>query len=174
MDRFVHAEGSQLDFSETLGTNATGNAAFPSDPLERPQRSITMEQSEQFKEGLEKLGKFMGVHPGLAIVRQHSALNMWNILVMQAEIANFELEWEGVMKGERESGMNQRCSVWNMKRANNSKWKKTLELRKLLKEYSQYIIHCHFRYPINATGVSTHITRQCRAATETAERTRIC
>jgi hypothetical protein len=138
MDRFVppDREGSQLDISEALGIKAIGNAAFPSNSLERPQRLIAMEQLEQYKEGLEKLGKFMGDHPGLDIVPRHTALNMRNILIMQAELANFGIEWEDVVEGDRESGLNQRYSVWEMKTANNFAWKKNLEVRKLLKEYS--------------------------------------
>ncbi|KAH0566303.1 hypothetical protein GP486_000303 [Trichoglossum hirsutum] len=99
-----------------------------------------MEKPEQYKYGLEKLGKFMGEYPGMAIVRGYSALNMRNILVLQAEIADFEAMWEDIMEENREPGVNQRCSVADMKDANSPKWQKTLELRKLLKEYNDAVL----------------------------------
>jgi hypothetical protein len=47
--------------------------------------------------GYEKLARFMGTYPQLAIFRRFGALNLQNVLYLQAEIASLEQELQQIV-----------------------------------------------------------------------------
>ncbi|KAI9783695.1 MAG: hypothetical protein M1839_003543 [Geoglossum umbratile] len=80
----------------------------------------------------------------MSIVRRYKALNMRNILHMQAELEILDDQWDKIVAGDVKSGTNERLSVYRMKNAqfpNDLKRKGTLEMRTLLEKYSQYNPH---------------------------------
>ena len=94
-------------------------------------------------DGYPRLGRLMGESPPLAIFRRYGTLNAQNILYMQAEINELEKELQDISSEDRYSDSieKQRYSRewWRLARAQGGdslQWKKCLELREKLNEYS--------------------------------------
>ena len=95
--------------------------------------------------GYNRVASYMGAFPTLAIFRRFLSLNAKNLLCMQAEIINHEYGLQRTIKKDRESKDPIRIqfeydiSALKGPHENPSdslQWKRTLELRKLLKDYS--------------------------------------
>jgi hypothetical protein len=101
-------------------------------------------------EGYDKLAAFVAFDKGLSIFRRFSKLNVKNILYLQAEIVNLENELKDIIEEDKDPAdpANQSkkdfpCSVWHLKDSQDEQpiqWKKFIELRALLNEYSKNII----------------------------------
>ena len=99
--------------------------------------------------GYDKLSAIMGAQKELAICRQYSALNAKNILYLQSEIFHLEAEQVEIEAEDRSSGDPKKAlfprSVWHLKRSQRNpgqdhQWRKALEIRELLKEYSMSLV----------------------------------
>ena len=55
-------------------------------------------------EGYAKIAAFMGAYPEVAIIRRFAALNMQNVLYLQAELVNLEARLRKYEEGDRISG----------------------------------------------------------------------
>lgn len=92
--------------------------------------------------GYAKIASLMGKYPEVAMVRQFGALNVQNILYLQAELVtlehdfrkleaandiqqegHFSLDWDALMSADKDDGSD---AQWNM----------ALRIRAKLKEYS--------------------------------------
>ncbi|KAL8788161.1 MAG: hypothetical protein Q9213_001800 [Squamulea squamosa] len=94
-------------------------------------------------DGYPRLARLMGSNPALAIFRRYGSLNAQNILYMQAEINELEKELQDIAREDRlsEHAERQRYSRewWRLARAQGAdslQWKKCLEVRAKLNEYS--------------------------------------
>jgi hypothetical protein len=61
--------------------------------------------------GYEGLARFMGAYPELAIFRRFGALNLRNIMFMQAEIADLEEQYDAVVDEDNEAGDHERATL---------------------------------------------------------------
>jgi len=98
-------------------------------------------------DGYNKLAGYIGTYPDLAVFRKFLILNARNLLILQAEIVNLDKDLRATVAEDRVAEDATRAlfefSVYELKRAHESghqglQWKKTLELRRLLKEYSMW------------------------------------
>jgi hypothetical protein len=94
-------------------------------------------------EGYPKIAHLMGHHPEVAILRRFSVLNSQNLLYLQARLTHLEAELaELAQSDEAEPGRkNYKRDWWSLARTRDGdpskiQWKKVLEVRKALKEYS--------------------------------------
>lgn len=89
-----------------------------------------------------KLAALIGAHQEMALFRQFAALNVKNLLYMQAELVHLEAELENIAREDRQCGHGEKesyeASVFNLKGSNGAQWRKALEIRNMLKEYSMY------------------------------------
>lgn len=104
-------------------------------------------------EGYPAFAEVMSTNDGLDIFRRFSALNVLNLLYMQAEILELELELQDTAAEDKDADSNtqsnrERRTYHLSARAlrdsvrgegDNLQWKKVLEIRKLLKEYSEML-----------------------------------
>lgn len=80
----------------------------------------------------------------MALFRRFAALNAKNLLYMQAELVHLEAELKDIEHNDRCSGQGEKksfeFSVINLKDSsgteNDLQWRKVLEIRNKLKEYS--------------------------------------
>lgn len=105
--------------------------------------------SEQASMGsYNKLSKFMGALPEVAIFRRFGALNAQNLLFLQAELVRLEDELQSIREDDAQSGdleKKQSHQSWRslvlaheQDKGANSQWRKVLEIREKLKEYSTF------------------------------------
>src|SRR5882757_3387453 len=96
-------------------------------------------------EGYNRLAGYIGSQPELAIFRRYLPLNARNILCMQAEILRLQDSLHVIIEKDRNSGDARRkqyeYNIGLLKGPHENhidglQWKKTLELRQLLREYS--------------------------------------
>ncbi|KAI1456510.1 hypothetical protein F4805DRAFT_458716 [Annulohypoxylon moriforme] len=99
------------------------------------------------KKGYSKIALFMQDHPEDAMVRRFSALNLQNILYLQAEIIDLERDIEKLEAGNNSSAEDDRRNFafdwYTLAHIHDTpdsgeQWGKWLQLRKVLKEYSQF------------------------------------
>ena len=129
---------------QDIPASAASSTGPPEDLEEGPKRLI----------GYEGLAQFMGVYPELAIFRRFGALNLQNVLFLQAEITTleeiysevaanqnhypeFSEEWyEKVKRGD----VSPDGRDWTGKDFGDpsERYKLVLRLRKLLNEYSMH------------------------------------
>jgi hypothetical protein len=96
--------------------------------------------------GYPSLAALMGRSSGMAVFRQFSNLNLLNLLYLQAEIAALEDELKVLVQDDRDSQEPDRSRYHlNAKALKNSvqtgddlQWRKLLEIRGKLTEYSKY------------------------------------
>lgn len=100
------------------------------------------------KKGYSKIASFMQEHPEDVIVRRFAALNLQNILYLQAEVINLQRDIEKLEADNNSSGEEDRpdfafdwYSLAHMHSTPGAgeQWEKWLQLRKALKEYSQFV-----------------------------------
>ena len=91
------------------------------------------------------LAELLGSHDGLAIYRRFATLNAQNLLHLQSELINLEDELKILTLADSTSGNEQRqrfkSDITELKAApadavEGRQWKKVLEVREKLKEYS--------------------------------------
>jgi hypothetical protein len=94
-------------------------------------------------EGYPRLANLVSQYPGMAIFRRFARLNAQNLLLMQAEIAQLELDLDMTALEDSQSNDANRQSFQTyahlLKTATGSdslQWRKFTELRSRLKEYS--------------------------------------
>lgn len=98
-------------------------------------------------EGYDHLAAHMGSHVGLTIFRRFGILNARNLLILQAEIMDCQRRLLDVIATDRNSRDPEReqfsCNIRIMKGPHDppseekqKQWDITLELRRLLKDYS--------------------------------------
>lgn len=113
------------------------------------------------KKGYSKIASFMQDHPEDAIVRRFAALNLQNILYLQAEITNLQRDIDKLETDNDSSGEEDRRDFaldwYTLAHVHNTpgageQWEKWLQLRKVLKEYSQFI------HRVNRAGAYTRQT----------------
>lgn len=104
-------------------------------------------------EGYPAVAEAMSTNDGLDIFRRFSALNALNLLYMQAEILDLELDLQDIAAEDRNaepstaSNRERRKYHLSAKALRDSvrregdqlQWKKMLEIRKLLKQYSKML-----------------------------------
>ena len=93
-----------------------------------------------------KLSKFMGSWPEVAIFRRFGALNAQNLLFLQAELVRLEDQLQSIREDDAQSAdleKKQSHQSWRslvlaheQGDASTSQWQKVLEIRDKLKEYS--------------------------------------
>ena len=101
-------------------------------------------------EGYPALAEVMSDHDGLDIFRRFSTLNVLNLLYMQAELTDLECDLKDIASEDRcadptvpsnEGRGNYHISARalreSLEKGDNLQWKKLLEIRSLLKEYSE-------------------------------------
>ncbi|KAI9763827.1 MAG: hypothetical protein M1840_009081 [Geoglossum simile] len=93
-------------------------------------------------DGYEELCEFMAKHPGMSIVRKFYALNIRNILFMQAELTYLIRQWDDTVREDGKLGDNLRYSVHHMKKAGQGGilWPLALQIRSLLKDYNDALL----------------------------------
>lgn len=96
-------------------------------------------------DGYPKLAAFQSSFPETAIFRKFGALNLQNLLYLQAQLSRLEAELREIAKEDLESGDPQRLHFnkdwWELSQAsekagNNIQWLKALEIRETLGVYS--------------------------------------
>lgn len=96
-------------------------------------------------DGYTRLASLMGTHPDLAIFPRHAVLNAKNLLYMNAEISLHAADLASLAKENRDSTDPEKSdfefSVSSLMGPHESadgqeQWKKVLEMRGMLKEYS--------------------------------------
>lgn len=94
-------------------------------------------------DGYPRLGTLMGANPALAIFRRYGFLNVQNLLHLQAEINELEKELQEIALEDRCSNSGERQYFsrewWKLAQAQGAdslQWRKCLELRLKLNEYS--------------------------------------
>lgn len=95
-----------------------------------------------------RLAALIGTHHELAIVRQFAALKAKNLLYLQAELVHLEAELADIESENKFSGDSKRvaflASLFDLKESSGSnkdlQWRKALEVRAKLKEYSEYLL----------------------------------
>lgn len=100
-------------------------------------------------EGYEKVAQLMGVHHEFAIFRRFQALNMQNLLYLQAEITHLEAELREMARRDVQHGNRQNYAYdwWSLSSGvgeeDTEQWGKVLEIREKLEKYSMSSIsHC--------------------------------
>jgi hypothetical protein len=98
-------------------------------------------------DGYSKIAHLMGHHNELAIFRRFSVLNFQNLLYLQAKLTHLEAELEELAKiDEADPGRaNYKRDWWSLASAGDNdpqkmQWKKVLQIRKTLNEYSAKIL----------------------------------
>lgn len=109
-------------------------------------------------DGYPKIAYLMGHHPELAIFRRFSVLNSQNLLYLQAKLTHLEAELQELAQSdEGEPGRtNYKRDWWSLVRTTDGdpqkmQWKKVLQIRKTLKEYSVHSL------PFLTEGLSGHM-----------------
>lgn len=93
-------------------------------------------------EGYAKIAHLMGEHPEFAIFRRFRALNMQNLLYLQAEIIHLEAELRRLAREDMKHGGRQDHphDWWSLSQGQEEgdakQWEKVLEIREKLEEYS--------------------------------------
>ena len=96
-------------------------------------------------EGYAKVARFMGRHTEFALFRRFRALNMQNLLYLQAEIIHLEadlykLASEDIRHGKRQ---NHAHDWWSLSQGESDgdteQWELMLELREKLEKYSRHL-----------------------------------
>lgn len=98
-------------------------------------------------DGYHKLASLMSGHEELLILRRFATANAKNLLYMQAEILHLEAELHNIALEDHsgcEKHRNYEYCVFDLKesfgtRGSDTQWRKILEIREKLKEYSQSI-----------------------------------
>ncbi|KAI9763624.1 MAG: hypothetical protein M1839_006372 [Geoglossum umbratile] len=99
-------------------------------------------------DGYDKFAALVGDHDEMSIFRRFSMLNAKNLLYFQAELVNLEDELEKIVREDKASKDPEKqlfpYSLWHLKDSLRSldgrchtQWLKVLEIRQILKEYSQ-------------------------------------
>ena len=91
-----------------------------------------------------RLAALIGAHQEMASFRRFAALNAKNLLYMQAELVHLEAELKDIEHNDRYSGQGEKkffeFSLITLKDSsgteNDLQWRKVLEIRNKLKEYS--------------------------------------
>jgi len=97
-------------------------------------------------EGYEKVAQLMGVHYEFAIFRRFRALNMQNLLYLQAEIIHLEEELREMARRDVRHGnrQNHAHDWWSLSNGvgeeDTEQWRKVLEIREKLEKYSMSTI----------------------------------
>jgi hypothetical protein len=106
-------------------------------------------------DGYNQLAGIMGAEPELAIFRRFLALNARNVLCLEAEVLHLEDSLRRIILEDSRSDDDERRlferDIHAMKEAigeggKGLQWKRTLEVRQILKEYSQSLEHSHSIY----------------------------
>lgn len=93
-------------------------------------------------EGYAKVGQLMGSHPEFAIFRRFCALNMQNLLYLQAEITHLEAELCRLVEEDTHHGGRQDHphDWWSLSQGQEEgdtrQWEKVVEIREKLENYS--------------------------------------
>jgi hypothetical protein len=97
-------------------------------------------------EGYTKLAKLMAHHGEMGIFRQFKILNFKNLLFLQAELVELERELDQLSAADQAAQHPTRPLYqkhWRLLSesehdGNDEQWRKVLQIRKQLKEYSMY------------------------------------
>lgn len=96
--------------------------------------------------GYSTLAAFMGANPEAAILKRFCHLNMENILLLQAELADIETQYRAVSNANQASSDSERNKFsrdwYTLSSAEDrdgacEQWKLALRLREKLREYSK-------------------------------------
>jgi hypothetical protein len=94
-------------------------------------------------EGHAKVARLMSQHHELAIVRRFGALNMQNLLYLQAELVHLEAEYKQLAEVNRtHPDRVDYAKDWfslsqSDEEGDSEQWEKLLEIREKLREYSK-------------------------------------
>lgn len=104
-------------------------------------------------DGYAKIGSLMGEYPEVAIFKRFGALNMENLLFLQAELHDLETRLRELQRADLESGLldqrNYSRDWYMLKESGDSlaesgnvgqQWALMLEIREKLKKYSEFNI----------------------------------
>ena len=112
-----------------------------------PKTYLVLGGAEQRMADYTRLAALIGTHRELAIVRHFASLNAKNILYLQAELVHLEAELKDIENENKFSGDAERAafqvSLFDLKESSDSnkdlQWRKVLEVRNKLREYSGFI-----------------------------------
>ena len=112
------------------------------------KEQVTVEEREKIrysqKGGYSKLSKFMAIYPNIGIVRKFGALNMLNLLYLQAEITHLETTLDRIAQEDHAAldptrGDFYRCwykMASGMNQSNrDSQWNTFMKIREKLDQY---------------------------------------
>lgn len=107
--------------------------------------SLDHDLSRYEMDGYHKLASLVSDHQELLMLRRFSTVNTKNLLYMQAEILHLEAELHDIASEDHsgcEKHRNHEYCVFDLKesyevRGSDTQWRKILEIREKLKEYSQ-------------------------------------
>ncbi|MCJ1375579.1 hypothetical protein MMC20_006816 [Loxospora ochrophaea] len=93
-----------------------------------------------------RLAALIGAHQETALFRKFASLNAQNILYLQAELVHLESELGNITQENKYSGDSEKASflasLFNLKESSGTtkdlQWRKFLEVREKLKEYSMF------------------------------------
>lgn len=96
-------------------------------------------------DGYHRLAALMGDHKELLMLRRFAITNVKNLLYMQAELLHLEAELHDIILEDRSGSakhQNYEYCVFDLKESNgvagsDTQWRKILEIREKIKEYSQ-------------------------------------
>ena len=103
-------------------------------------------------QGYHEFAEIVGKYPGLAIFRRFATLNAQNLLYLQSELANLELELQTIVRqnvnSRDEKRQQYQTDITALKSAprdadEGRQWRKCLEIREKLKEYSKIVRDCN-------------------------------
>ena len=94
--------------------------------------------------GYTSLSSMMSMHPEIAIMQRFGKLNVQNLIYLQAELIQLNIEWNDEESesqkrtdDRRYYGRDWRYLSSHFLIGDNDQWKKWLQIRKKLKEYSK-------------------------------------
>ncbi|KAF2195547.1 hypothetical protein K469DRAFT_616292 [Zopfia rhizophila CBS 207.26] len=97
-------------------------------------------------EGYAKIAALMGTHPEFAIVRSFRALNIQNMLYLQAEITHLEAQLRRLVEDDFASGNRPHHAHdwWTLSQRDEvddaSQWEAVLKIREKLEKYNDALL----------------------------------
>ena len=129
-----------------VASRICSHVQLPACAIRMMSRSLTLQ-------GYDALAELFGRHPSLGVFRLFKELNAANLLDLQAEILNLRRDLQVFTHGKDDSSACTECdyqtpSVYHMKESDRQScpyheriWRKKLEIREKLKEYSMSPSH---------------------------------
>ena len=96
-------------------------------------------------DGYSSLSSLMAMYPELGVLQRFGKLNVQNLIYLQAELTQLDIEWKQEENTNQQRTGDQRYYArdWRYLSSrlligDNDQWKKWLQIREKLKEYSEF------------------------------------